>query len=254
METLTKSIEILRDGKLSVFLKGGAKIYIAPPIVVDTLDKNERLVIHGSANVRANISTDIDTIDTIPFNGSFGELEESIRIIALRANALHNGIYDKKAEKFVLDTDFTPFDLPAANTEYLMYLFRVKAGNVKVNIKQVIASVLSTTNDNFLFRAGFNKEFDHTFIDSNFADIGDGSLLQFATPGVLSVPAEVIATGFFTGGKNTKAKYGKSGDEIESVNGIAFTFEEGNTYAICATGGSAMAKLDLAINWQEFKC
>jgi len=89
-ETLTKSIEVLEDGKLRAITTRNKVVYIQPIIEVDTLDNNQELEVFGSRNQRVQIETNIDTIDGVAFSGTFEELETEIRTLAAKANSLLN--------------------------------------------------------------------------------------------------------------------------------------------------------------------
>lgn len=86
---LAKSITILGDGKLSIFLFDNTEVYLQPTIIVDTLDSLQRLKIRDSVNY-VDIETSIEIINGVPFSGNFEQLEISVRETAKNANNIFN--------------------------------------------------------------------------------------------------------------------------------------------------------------------
>ena len=82
---LAKSITILADGKLSIFLFDNTEVYLQPTIIVDTLDSLQRLKIRDSVNY-VDIDTSIEFINGVAFSGDFAQLEISVRETAKNAN------------------------------------------------------------------------------------------------------------------------------------------------------------------------
>jgi hypothetical protein len=257
MKTLTKSITILEDGKLSVFLTGGnstgEKIYLQPPIVVDTLDANSLLTVRDKNNDTCTVNNDIKEINGVPFDsGNFKELETEIRSLAREANSVNNT--KTHGKKFSISTDFVLHEFPTAQTEYLVYSIKVKEGVGKVRIKGVSVSVQSDSNDDFQLKSSINKKFTYTILDSDYSDISPESKLELAQPNVQAVPTnpnKPTANGFLTGGRNIKAKFGVKETVIELVDTSPIELVEGMTYDITAMGRSGSAKLDIALNWEE---
>jgi len=126
-ETLATSITILEDGKLSIFLSNGKEVYIQPPLVVNTLDANSRIIILGADKVSAIVDVTISVIDGAAFSGSFTALEKAIRDTALKANSLYYGVSDKliipkTAFGEILTAELSPifqlsFEYTVTNTE-----------------------------------------------------------------------------------------------------------------------------------------
>lgn len=90
------TISILEDGKLSIVLKSGKKIYIQPMLVVDTLDELSRLVVRGQDANNVTVDTTVSEVDGIAFSGDFAALEIALRDIAKKSNGLFNG-FDREA-------------------------------------------------------------------------------------------------------------------------------------------------------------
>jgi hypothetical protein len=85
---LAKSITVLEDGKLSIFLFDNKEVYLQPTIIVDTLDSLQRLKIRDSVNY-VDIDTSIEEIGGSPFGGTFPQLETAIRELAKSANSIN---------------------------------------------------------------------------------------------------------------------------------------------------------------------
>ena len=91
-EILTKSIEVLADGKIkAITTPNNEVVYLQPIIVVDSKEVNQRLEVKGSDDNQIRVSTDIKTIDGVAFSGSFSALETAIREAAKTANGLRVG-------------------------------------------------------------------------------------------------------------------------------------------------------------------
>lgn len=91
-EVLTKSIEVLEDGKIkAITTLNNEVVYLQPIIVVDSKEANQRLEVKGSNNNQIRVSTDIETINDVIFSGSFSALETAIREAAKTANGLRVG-------------------------------------------------------------------------------------------------------------------------------------------------------------------
>lgn len=131
MRTLTKSIDLLVDGKLSVFLTGGnsegKKIYLQPPIVVDTLDANSLLTVRDVNNDTCTVDVDkLKEIDGVPFVGDFAALETAIRELAKASNSVNyagGGASGGASE--------AKQDVIIEKTQELIYLF--SGGNTTTN-------------------------------------------------------------------------------------------------------------------------
>jgi hypothetical protein len=87
---LAKSITVLGDGKLSIFLFDNTEVYLQPTIIVNTLDSLQRLKIRDSVNY-VDIETSIEEIGGSPFGGTFPQLETAIRELAKSANSINYG-------------------------------------------------------------------------------------------------------------------------------------------------------------------
>ena len=258
MKVVAKSIQVLEDGKLSVFLTGGnregEKIYIQPSIVVDTLDANEQLTVRGQSGVSCTVNDTIKTINgvSVDFTGDFEGLEAEIRSLAREANSVNNT--KTHGKKFSLSTNFVVHEFPTAQVEYMVYVIRVKEGGVKVNIKGVSVSVQSDSNDDLQLKSSIGKKFTYTLLDTDYSEISPDSKLELAQPGVKGVPTnptKPTANGFFTGGREVNAKFGTKETEIEVIDTTPIELLEGMTYEITAMGRSAGAKLDFVFNWEE---
>ena len=71
-ETLTKSIEVLADGKIkAITTKDDAVVFLQPVIVVDSKAATERIEVKGSDKTQVRVSIDITSIDGTPFTGDF---------------------------------------------------------------------------------------------------------------------------------------------------------------------------------------
>jgi hypothetical protein len=249
MSNKITSIELLEDGKLLAYCDK-ERIYIQPTIVVDTFVETSVLQLHGRYTKRVTIDTTIKEIDGVPFSGDFEALETEIRGLARMANSVNNT--KTHGKKFTISTKFVPLELPVAKTEYMVYVFRVKQGNVKVNIKGVSVNVLSTSNDHFLLITSFDKKFDYPFVGSDFNDISPASKLEVAIPGVGLVPVNPIQDGFLNiEGRDLKSRFGVSKDEVEAIDTSPTELVEGVIYVVTAMGETASAKLDFAFNWEE---
>jgi hypothetical protein len=255
MTVIAKSIDILEDGKLIVILSNNDKVYLQPTIKVNTKTGGELLTLHGEDGNDCRVTKEIEAVNSVPFSGDFLALESTIRELAYQSNSINNSV--KHGDKFSLSTKFTSITLTAAKTEYLVYLFRVKGGGIKASIQQVVASVLSDTNDDFEIITGLRKEFDHAFVDGDFKDVHPDSKIQVATPGINGVPVPVIALGFFTAtpqfpqGRDLTGKMGSKQTEIQLIDNVPMELFEGLTYAVCLRAKTANAKLDLVVNWEE---
>ena len=253
-QVVTKSIDILVDGKLSVIITGGEKIYIQPSIVVDTLGAIKKLTVRGQSNTTCTVDETIKTIDgvEVDFTGDFEALETEIRSLAREANSINNT--KTHGKKFSISTDFVPHEFPTAQVEYMVYVIRVKEGNVKVNIKDVSVSVQSDTNDDFQLKSSINKKFDYTVLDADYKDISPDSKLELAQPGVNGVPPnpnKPFANGFSPGGREIEAEFGTKKTTIKLVDTTPIELIEGVTYVITAMGKTSGAKLFIAFNWEE---
>ena len=253
MSNTITSIEILEDGKLLAYCDK-ERIYIQPVIEVDTLKKTKTLQLHGSRLTRVTIDETIESINgvAVDFTADFEGLETAIRELAREANSVNNT--KTHGKKFSLSTDFTVHEFPTAQVEYMVYVIRVKKDGVRVNIKGVSISVQSDSNDDFQLKSSIGKKFTYTVLDSDFSEITPDSKLELAQPGVHAVPTnptKPTASGFFTGGREVKAKFGTKSTEIELVDTAPIELIEGVTYEITAMGRTGGAKLDLAFNWEE---
>jgi len=90
-KNLAKTITVLEDGKLSVFLNSGQEVYIQPPLVVDTLDNIDELIIRGEDKNNAKVDTTVSELDGVPFAGTFEDLETALRELAKKGNGLFSG-------------------------------------------------------------------------------------------------------------------------------------------------------------------
>jgi len=91
-ETLTKSIEVLADGKIkAITTKDDAVVFLQPVIVVDSKAATERVEVKGSDKNQVRASVDITSIDGTPFAGDFAALEVALREAAKKANGLRVG-------------------------------------------------------------------------------------------------------------------------------------------------------------------
>ena len=74
-QTLTKSIEVLEDGKLRAITTKNEIVYIQPTIVVDAYDNNENLRVRGVSEQEVVINTTVSSIDSVAFSGTFDSVE-----------------------------------------------------------------------------------------------------------------------------------------------------------------------------------
>lgn len=152
------------------------------------------------------------------------------------------------AQSYSLDFYNTSYNLPNTN-ETLIYLFRVKAGQGEVSIKNVLVSILVDSNKDALTRLSINQTFDHTFVNANFQDIN--SKIEYARPNVNGVPSKVETTGFDTDGRQLIAKYGREKTVLDLLNSEPLIFPEGITYSLTCTSMSAGNNIYPSISWNQ---
>lgn len=156
---------------------------------------------------------------------------------------------------FEENTGINEINYPSESNEYLVYIFRVKPGSEKGFIKKYSVSTQSVSSDNYLIKVGMNKDFDHAFINLNWSDVASDSKLQFARPGVNSVPPVVIVnpgTGFLPGGRNLNSKYGGARDELMfDSNTPIEMLEDIHFISITLQPKSSNANISTSINWSE---
>ncbi len=88
---LATSIVALEDGKLLVTLSNGKTEYLQPSIVVDSLVGISIVEVRGKDKNQVDVKTSINSIDGVPFSGTYAQLETSLRNLAKKANGLYNG-------------------------------------------------------------------------------------------------------------------------------------------------------------------
>lgn len=152
------------------------------------------------------------------------------------------------AESFSLDYGTTKINLPNTD-EYLMYLFRVKAGETEATIKNVLVSVLAEGSKDILTRLSINQNFDYSFVNSNFQSIN--SKIEYAKPNENGTPAAVKVTGFSTNGKQLLSKYGREKTVLNLLNSEPLIVPENITYSLTVTALTSNAEIYPSISWNQ---
>jgi len=144
-KNLAKTISVLEDGKLSVFLNSGQEVYIQPQIVVDTLDKIDSIIIRGEDKNHVDVDVTVSEIDGVAFSGTFAQLETALRELAKKANGLSLG-----------GSSGTPVLAPDASTETEQLVIQTKQDTqISHSEKLLIGSTLDLTQDDGEEWAGF---------------------------------------------------------------------------------------------------
>ena len=93
---LVDSIIILGDGKLLAVLKSGSKVYLQPPLVVDSYDNVSEISIKGRFLNNVKIDTSISSVNGYNFSDEPIEtINKAVRGIAYKANSFSNGSNSK---------------------------------------------------------------------------------------------------------------------------------------------------------------
>lgn len=85
---LVKELELLFDGRIRVIFFGGASTYLIPLIVATSFPNITLIRLSGQPATFVNIDTTIETIDGVPFVGTFDDLEILLRQMAIDANII----------------------------------------------------------------------------------------------------------------------------------------------------------------------
>lgn len=257
-ETLTKSIEVLEDGKLRAITTRNKIVYIQPVIEVDTLDNNEELEVFGSRNQRVQIETNISTIDGVPFSGTFEELETEIRNLAAKANSLLNAgssvaptpdafrqiglVWDLTADDGGAFPGF-PLDVSNADIETKNATDSADFGNTDWDDTNDLCNAMNQ-GDSFLSEFRFSPiegETEKVLIQSGTSDISDLTMITlFEAGGDLEyLPAAFTAT-IAQVESYTDAMYLEQVKATEHLNST-----EGNTFVSSNTLSQINATLKL---------
>lgn len=112
MSVVTKTIEVLQDGKLKAIDSRNKTVYIQPVIVVDRLSNS--ITVSGSDGENIDVNIAVTTIDGVSFSGDIDALEVALRNMAAKANGILNagtGSGSDVAKETKQDTQIDQHDL-----------------------------------------------------------------------------------------------------------------------------------------------
>lgn len=261
----TQTISISEDFQFLNYLNNcvGDKLY--PPL---RLDEDENFIwIDGADSKKASISK---TSFEVEVNGQlYTDLDNARRAMLQDVSKVNLSpdtaqivkqlddiieIIGQEEIPFEINTGVDELVYQNKGDEYLVFLFRTNPLFENALIERYDVSCLSSNNDNYIIKIGFGKVYDHTFTDANFVDVDDDSKLQVAVPGLNSVPAIVLSTGFnaLENGRNINSKFGKGKESIlfDGKNPIKMPkdiFIMGVTITPMSNG----ANIATSLNWSE---
>ena len=135
--------------------------------------------------------------------------------------------------------------------EYLVVVFRVKAGQGSVKIDDLMVSLNSVSNDDLLIRLAVNKTFSDAGLGTTFQSVAAASKLEYARPGINGAATGITVTGFSAGGRNVQSMQMKAQTDFSASGSTPITIPEGVLYSMSIIPRGASGSVFDSQNWAE---